>query len=341
MAGNGGFEGNAQTLRILSVLEKKITADGLPMAFSKAGNDMRRGLNLTYRTLASILKYDQAIPANASKFTKGYYATEAPLVKEIKVHVAPYVSLANGQFKTIECQIMDIADDIAYSTYDLEDSFKAGFLTPLDMLAKLGNRSFREKLVEDVQDAIRKTLKTPSFLISGEEIYKELAETFRPLGIASRIDPARALEASNNVASNGYVRTKFTAGLVHEFVEGVEFRLNRACPPLSRAALRPDILRKVEILKRFTFLALIMSPRLQIVNVRGGEIVKAIFETVASDAGALLLPEDVQDTYRNAKNRRLKLRVICDFVASMTDRYAVEFYSRIRSANGLTIFKPH
>jgi dGTPase len=53
---------------------------------------------------------------------KGYYDVERDLVREIKAKVAPS---HNGPFKTIECSIMDLADDIAYSTYDLEDAFKA------------------------------------------------------------------------------------------------------------------------------------------------------------------------------------------------------------------------
>ncbi len=54
------------------------------------------------------------------------------MVSEIKKYVAS--SSTNPElFKTIECQIMDIADDIAYSTYDFEDALKSEFLSPLDM----------------------------------------------------------------------------------------------------------------------------------------------------------------------------------------------------------------
>jgi dGTPase len=53
----------------------------------------------------------------------------------------------------------------------------------------------------------------------------------------------------------------------------------------------------------------------------------------------LLLPDDVQDMYERLQDTDSKKRVICDFVAGMTDRYAVEFYSRLRET-GASIFKP-
>lgn len=125
----GGFEGNAQTLRIICRTEKKEFVD---MPAIKDGADNRFGLNLTARVNASVLKYDRVIPVSREKnrsLVKGYYRSEKEIVDQIKRelgcdNVKP--------FKTIECAIMDLADDIAYSTYDLEDAFKAGFLTPID-----------------------------------------------------------------------------------------------------------------------------------------------------------------------------------------------------------------
>jgi dGTPase len=147
----GGFEGNAQTLRILPRLEKKEIE---PRALLDArGNDNRVGLNLTYRTIASILKYDREIPITRSASAgvkKGYYHTEAPIVTAVKSDIAPKVG--PGIFKTIECSIMDLADDIAYSTYDLEDAFKAGFLSPISMAA--ANDKLKARIAEVVNQKL-------------------------------------------------------------------------------------------------------------------------------------------------------------------------------------------
>jgi dGTPase len=131
----GGFEGNAQTLRILSRVEKKRTTTGPRYIEFQDGQDARLGLNLTFRSLASILKYDEEILTRSENdpITKGYYAEERELVEKIKKHVTGKNDYEE-KFKTVECDIMDIADDIAYSTYDFEDAMKAGFTSVLDVL---------------------------------------------------------------------------------------------------------------------------------------------------------------------------------------------------------------
>jgi dGTPase len=101
MKKHGGFEGNAQTLRILSKLEKKVRRKQ-----PESGDD-RAGLNLTYRLLAGILKYDREIPLTRGKrasLVKGYYQSEAPLVERIKEAVC---GRPIRKFKTLECSIMD------------------------------------------------------------------------------------------------------------------------------------------------------------------------------------------------------------------------------------------
>ena len=109
-----GFEGNAQTLRIVTQLEKKRRNPDETDAI-----DCRAGLNLTYRTLGAVLKYDTPIETNRKgqhDVKKGYYEADEPIVEDIKQHVCPAALTSGEKFKTIECQIMDIADDIAYST---------------------------------------------------------------------------------------------------------------------------------------------------------------------------------------------------------------------------------
>lgn len=147
MKDKGGFEGNAQTLRILARLEKKKR----PESGDKVdGEDPRTGLGLTHRTLAAVLKYDYCIEVERdteASLQKGYYQSEKTLVDRIKRSVMGSNNNVS-EFKTIECQIMDLADDIAYSTYDLEDALKAGFVTPIGMVSATSNDTIINSLVK-------------------------------------------------------------------------------------------------------------------------------------------------------------------------------------------------
>jgi dGTPase len=109
----GGFEGNAQTLRLLTRLEpKRVTATGVPA-----------GLNLTRASLDAVLKYPwfagQA-PSGSKKFN--VYADDAPVFE--------WIHGDTGKSKCVEAQIMDLADDIAYCVHDVEDAVVGGFVQP-------------------------------------------------------------------------------------------------------------------------------------------------------------------------------------------------------------------
>jgi dGTPase len=97
----GGFEGNAQTLRILSILEKKETFDKTGHGVLPDGEDQRCGLDFCARTLAAVLKYDRAIPASRDSENyggplKGYYACEAHVVERIKQSVVGATTFPKG-----------------------------------------------------------------------------------------------------------------------------------------------------------------------------------------------------------------------------------------------------
>ena len=84
----------------------------------------------------------------------------------------------------------------------------------------------------------------------------------------------------------------------------------------------------------------IQSPRLKTVEYRGSRIVEEIFGALTEPDGNLLLPDDYRDFIANNTNESERDRAVCDFIAGMTDRYAVEFYGRLKSESAQTIFKP-
>lgn len=342
MKGYGGFEGNAQTLRILCKLEKKDAQKALDSGgVDTQGRDHRLGLNLTYRSILSALKYDAEISMVrdvGDKIVKGYYQTEAALIQRAKSAVVASLP-PDINFKTIECGIMDIADDISYSTYDLEDSFKAGFFSPLDII------SSSPELLQRVADEVSKRT---GLTIDRERVLSILYEVFDwifpdPKQINDAPLPylvAQSYVISKEVCTNGFVRTSFTSDLISEFISGVEVDVNEDIPQLSVVRLASKTLEKVEVLKTYTYEAMIMSPRLKVLEHRGYGIIRDIFDKLSDERGHLLLPDDYRDLYERSKTVPARKRVICDFIAGMTDRYAFEFFGRLNSENSQTIFKP-
>ncbi|MFN8191983.1 MAG: deoxyguanosinetriphosphate triphosphohydrolase [Nocardioidaceae bacterium] len=143
----GGFEGNAQTLRLLTRLEAKtIDADGRSV-----------GLNLTRATLDACTKYPwphavaepptgvhaDGSPRTVVKF--GVYDDDLPVFSWMRADVA-------GQERCFEAQVMDLADDVAYSVHDVEDGIVAGRidLTRLDRAAVWG--TVRDWYLPDTTD---------------------------------------------------------------------------------------------------------------------------------------------------------------------------------------------
>lgn len=271
----GGFEGNAQTLRMICRTEKK-EFNSLPAI--EEGIDKRVGLNLTARVNASILKYDKAIPVSREKYrtlVKGYYRSEKEVVDEIKKQLGCEKA---KPFKTIECAIMDLADDIAYSTYDLEDAFKAGFLTPIDMMAVDDN------ILQQILDKLKKDKIELTIGDCRSELYEIFAETWKIY-----IDNQRAIKdeddlfdektlanilntynLSKTMASDAYYRTTFTSDLVNQFVNGINYKHNEDNPILSSVFFDFKTRSRVNLLKHFAYVYLINSPRLKVVEKNTG-----------------------------------------------------------------------
>ena len=338
----GGFEGNAQTLHVLARVEKKVFRavnddDAPECGFTSSGEDRRLGLNLTFRSLASVLKYDKEIPASREAnepLVKGYYTDEAELVSAIKNNVGGSDGTIEA-FKTIECQIMDIADDIAYSTYDLEDAMKGGFSHPLALLSSLADNRLIERIHKKVIDAI------PS--ATEQDVFRALQEIFDIWGDETPSPTGlEAFSGSIMVASQGYFRSGFTSELVARAMSGLTLDTSGAAGKgirFAKVGLSAETRLTIEALKHLNYELMIMSPRLKVVEYRGYELVSTIFRALDNESGHLLLPEDYRKMYLRAKVDAVKKRLICDFVAGMTDRYAVEFYSRLKDSS-TSIFKP-
>ena len=133
----GGFEGNAQTLRLLSKMEPKVVDD--------QGHSV--GLNLTRASLDAACKYPWARTPNVSvagidrgsKF--GVYQDDLPVFDWLRAGSVEGV-------KCIEAQVMDFADDVAYSVHDFEDAIVSGFID----ITELNNPATRSDLISKIAD---------------------------------------------------------------------------------------------------------------------------------------------------------------------------------------------
>ena len=122
-SGCGGFEGNAQSLRLLTRLETKVAG---------------AGLNLTRAALDATLKYPW--PAAPGTVKYGAYADDAAVFRWIR-------EAAPERRPCLEAQVMDWADDVAYSVHDLEDGLHAGLIT----LARLHDPAERDVVARVAQ----------------------------------------------------------------------------------------------------------------------------------------------------------------------------------------------
>lgn len=289
MRHHGGFEGNAQTFRILTRLEHKHAAYA--------------GLNLTYQTLDGVLKYKTCIDATtlaaADGPVKGFYASDRDLVATI------ISCTGSGSERNFECQIMDVADDIAYSVHDLEDSLKAGLITVADF-----RRVPPQRVVRDVNAK----LAAGGHTVSDETIHIELVR------IADRLEQ---LERTAGRAA----RKMLTRDLIHEFASAVTVQ-----PDGRIDAAFPSRLR-IEVLKAFESYKVIYNPRVTTLGHKGKEVLRRLFAVLDQGPESIgLFPEDHGEDYERALSdgdETARKRVICDFLAGMTDSYAMRFYSRL------------
>lgn len=113
----GGFEGNAQTLRILTRLESKVLGP----------DDESYGLNLTRASLDATCKYpwtaENPVPDPGGRLKFGVYPEDETVFRWMREG-------APGRIRCIEAEVMDLSDDIAYSVHDFEDAIVGGYLDP-------------------------------------------------------------------------------------------------------------------------------------------------------------------------------------------------------------------
>ena len=293
----GGFEGNAQSLRILTRLEAK--------TFSPAGRSV--GLNLTRAALDASCKYPWGREQDEHKF--GVYDDDREVFDWFRAD-------SPDRARCLEAQVMDWADDIAYSVHDLEDAVHAGHVR-LEQLADGDERAELTSLV-----ALRYPSATP------DEVGAALGRLVRlPFWPASYDGSHRALAALKNLTSQ----------LIGRFARAAESATREAfgAGPLSGydadLVVPSDVRLECEVLKAVADRYVMSGPEATRRYATQTELVLELVDLLTARAPEALDPL-LREAFAGATSDAARRRVVLDHVASLTDTSAIALHARLRSA---------
>jgi dGTPase len=271
MAAWGGFDHNAQSLRVVTRLERRYAEFD--------------GLNLTWETLEGLVKHNGPLADAAGHGLNG------PLPQAIRDYNELH-DLDLASFASIEAQCAAIADDIAYDTHDIDDGLRSGLLT-LEMLEGVS-------LSGGVLTGVR-------------ERYPAL-------------DPVRT--------GHELMRRQITL-MVEDVIGQSQRNLDRMRPDSADAVrhadepiitFSPAMAGAEKDLKAFLYSHLYRHPDVMAVRAEAEEVVKNLFDAYYADPRAM--PEGWREGLDRAAPR-IKARSVADFLAGMTDTYALKEHRRL------------
>ena len=257
MAAHGGFEHNLQSLRVVDVLEQRYPDYD--------------GLNLCFETREGILKH--CSPSNARRIEQ---AEPGGVARRF----------LDGTQPSLEAQLTNLADEIAYNAHDLDDGVRSGLLTLEQVAAEpLAARFHAQALAEHPRLQGRRLLYETIRRMLSEQVYDVIRHTRAAL--------AEAAPASADAA--------------------------RAAPaPLVRFG--SDMRAQSTALKRFLFANLYRHPQVKATMQAARQIVRELFAAYCAD------PAQMPASFAARAERE---RAVADFIAGMTDRFAISEHERL------------
>jgi dGTPase len=310
-----GFEGNPQSFRV-------VTKFGIRL-------DTSPGLNLTRASLNAILKYPwpRASEAAGKKHRKwGHYQSEQDDFAFARANQPK-----GSDRKSAEAELMDWADDVAYSVHDVEDFYRAG-LIPLGQI--LSETPERIRFIE----WCFKTWENDPYKPAFSDLTKEWsARFFSRLGYFTRqFDLQQPFEGTaTQLAGLDFL----TAFLVKRFVVGPEggkeIRAITLNPKRNEARIiiEPQIRAEVDLLKKLMSRYVYNNPAL-VAQQHGqrkiiGKLVGVLFEAAKTSSGMIPEPFASRLATEQPTDDTARARIVCDLIASMTEQQAINFYERI------------
>lgn len=303
----GGFEGNAQSLRILTRLEAKVLDD----------DDHSVGLNLTRASLDATCKYpwtvENPLPDPGGRLKFGVYPDDEPVFRWMREG-------APGRMRCVEAEIMDLSDDIAYSVHDFEDAIVNGYLH----VAQLSDPGEHDALIdriqkwvgydytrEDLSDALGRLTTQPMWLDTFDRSRRDLA---RLKNLTSDFIGrfARASVAATREAHPGAVLARYSGHVVVPRAVEAEIAVLKGI--MGQAIVTIDARKGVYLEQRRVL----------------QRLADALWSTDALwSAGADVLEPAFAADFLAATTDTERARVVVDQVASLTDQSAVDWHNRL------------
>ena len=272
MAPYGGFDHNAQAIRIVTCLERHY-----------ADFD---GLNLTWETLEGIAKHNGPLLDRDGR----------PLEGELPYALAEFnarFDLELGTHASAEAQVAAVADDVAYNHHDLHDGLRSGLFT---------------------EDDLKELPLTGPCFAEVDRLYPGLDPTRRRHEALRRVFGVM-VEDVIAVAQN---RLRAARPQSVEEVRAMEGPIIRFSKPLYQ---------ELKTIKQFLFRSMYRAPSVMKERARVTQVVRDLFPLYLARPD--LLPAEWQADVAEARSDTAMARVVLDYVAGMTDRFAIQEHARL------------
>ena len=309
MRNHGGFEGNGQTFRIVTKLEP-YTAE--------------HGMNLSRRTLLGLIKYpnylpqlnqqpleQESVPHREVKAClwhppKGLYECDQASFTWLlegfsKADTQRFMQFCNtGKshhktlYKSFDCSLMELADDIAYAIHDLEDAIVMGIVN---------QSQFNQEVTE------------PLLKLDIDWMDQHI------VGLSEKLFSQHHHERKDAIGAlvNCFITHIEITEIAPEFEQDL-LKYNAVFPALFHQALG--------IFKTYVFNRVIRKPEIQMLEYKGQQIVMELFQAFASDPQRLL-PDNTCQRWLEAHESGNGHRVIADYISGMTDGFASKLYASL------------
>ncbi|WP_310620404.1 deoxyguanosinetriphosphate triphosphohydrolase [Flexibacterium corallicola] len=275
MQAYGGFDHNAQSLRIVTELECRYAEFD--------------GLNLTWETLEGLAKHNGPLTDKQGRALGKFAGKDLPFALET---YAKQQDLQLWSWPSSEAQVAAIADDIAYDAHDIDDGLRAGLLNFEDMRSV----PFLRQILEEI-----------------DQRYPNLEDGRRVHEVVRRCI------------------TNMVVDVIEESVRRLETLAPYNCGDIRRSnkavvSFSSDMSVRERELKEFLFANLYRHPNVLAVRKDVAQIIQDLFSTYFKSPS--LMPGPWNEGLEN-KGETFKARRVCDFIAGMTDRYAIDEHRRL------------